>query len=199
LRSISQLAPWSLMLCAATAWSAPPVSAAPRALAIGAPGALAVRLRADRLALRPRERRLELRGNVELTLRSDGRGSYAAGPAAAAPLSSAPAAGRKGQRERRPELELWASRLDLELDAAGAARRLTARGTVRVALASGRGSAEELVLTLTERGRELELRRAARLELAELGLGLEGERISVDLESGRLTVLSARAKIGAAR
>ena len=95
-------------------------------------------------------------------------------------------------------LKLQADRVQVELDAKGRPVRLEARGTVRVRLGAGVGTAEELSVWIGSKGRQLELRRRARLSgVAELPLALEGERIHLDLGSGRLTVSKASAQLGA--
>jgi lipopolysaccharide export system protein LptA len=95
-------------------------------------------------------------------------------------------------------IRLQAGRLQVELDAKGRPLRLEARGAVRVQVGAASGLAEELSLVLGSAGRQLELRKRARLAgVGELPLALEGERIHLDLVSGKLTVSSARARLGA--
>lgn len=94
-------------------------------------------------------------------------------------------------------VKLQAGRLQVELDAKGRPLRLEARGSVRVQVGAAAGLAEELTLSLGSAGRQLELRKRARLSgVGELPLALEGERIQLDLGSGKLTVSSARARLG---
>jgi lipopolysaccharide export system protein LptA len=96
-------------------------------------------------------------------------------------------------------IALQADRLEVALDPRGRPFRLEARGTVRISVGAGRGQAEELTISLSAAGRVLELRRKARLSgIGELALSLEGERIQLDLPSGRLRVSSARAWLGTA-
>ena len=90
-----------------------------------------------------------------------------------------------------------ASRVDITLDARGKARVVDARGDVSLRSGSRHGHAEQL--TLLPQRRRLELSGKARLVDKTLGAELAGARVALDLESGAVEVLDARASFGRPR
>ena len=134
---------------------------------------LSLQISADHLSLQQRTRRLELRGNVVVgaaqLMRAEGR----------------------GEAPERP-MSLRAKRLVVLLDREGAPRLLEAKGDVRLRVKGSSGAAERVTLRLKRGSRTLELAGGASLKL-ERGLRVQGARIAVELDTGRLQV--ARPKI----
>ncbi len=90
------------------------------------------------------------------------------------------------------ELVLKARTLEVQLDAKGKPTLLMAKGKVSFKMGKSRGSAREArLLTLK---RQISLIGEVRLKLAEMELDLTGDRMQMDLVSGRVSVQSARAR-----
>ncbi len=91
------------------------------------------------------------------------------------------------------ELRLQAGQLTVLLDAQGRPQRLQASGGVVLQASGASGRADQATLLTHERA--LELTGHARVRVSKLGLELEGERVRLDLPSGRLSVQAARARL----
>lgn len=94
-------------------------------------------------------------------------------------------------------LQLKTARLSVLLDAKGYPREARAAGGVTVTLEGASGASDEV--TLLAHGSKLELRGKAHLRLSGVGLFLQGERIQMDLRTGKLTVEAARVRLDPAR
>ena len=90
-------------------------------------------------------------------------------------------------------LRIRAAQLTVVLDERGQPLRLEARGKVSVALGNAAGSADRADVALGDR--QVALAGHVRLRLADLGLDLQGERLLLDLATGRVSVAAARARI----
>ena len=90
-------------------------------------------------------------------------------------------------------LRLKARAVTVLLDSQGRPTRVDARGSVRFIRGPSVGSSGSATLSLGLKKRRITLEGNPRLRWAPLGLTLEGQRIEVDLETGRLNVQRARA------
>jgi lipopolysaccharide export system protein LptA len=91
------------------------------------------------------------------------------------------------------QVKLRATQLTVRLDRQGRPTWVEARGKVTVVLGESHGSADRADVALAER--KLAMIGNVRLQLGGLGLALQGERVDVDLATGRLAVQSARAQL----
>ena len=94
---------------------------------------------------------------------------------------------------RMGPLKLRAGKVTVVLDPRGRPTRVEARGQVRFDRGKSSGSARGATLILAHGKRRIILQGKPRLRWTPLGLTLEGHRIEVDLETGRLNVQQARA------
>lgn len=90
-------------------------------------------------------------------------------------------------------LKLSARAVTVMLDRRGRPTRVDARGAVRFTRGPSEGSSGSATLSLGPKKRRISLEGSPRLRWAPLGLTLEGQRIEVDLETGRLNVQRAKA------
>lgn len=117
-------------------------------------------------------------------------------------LSADQLAYQPGQRriELRGQVALEAGRLRIRaaqllvlLGDKGQPLRLEARGKVSIAFGDATGSADQA--EVAPQDRRVTLAGHVRLRLAALGLDLQGERLHLDLASGRVSVAAARARL----
>jgi lipopolysaccharide export system protein LptA len=90
-------------------------------------------------------------------------------------------------------LRIRAGQLTVLLGERGQPLRLEARGKVSVVLDDATGSADQADVAL--RDRQVALAGHVHLRLAALGLDLQGDRLLLDLATGRVSVTAARARI----
>lgn len=91
------------------------------------------------------------------------------------------------------DLKLAAREVTVMLDRRGRPTRVEARGQVRFSRGPSKGTSGSATLVLGAKKRKVALEGNPRLSWAPLGLTLEGQRIEVDLLTGRLNVQRARA------
>ena len=90
-------------------------------------------------------------------------------------------------------LSIAAHHIVLRLDPKGNPLLVHATGGVRIKLSGARGTARRLTVVV---GKTLELMDGAALHLDQPRLSLAGQRIMLELDSGRLTVDRARMSLG---
>lgn len=90
-------------------------------------------------------------------------------------------------------MKLTAARVTVLLTPGGRPSRIEARGRVQITRGPSHGSSRQATLELGRKALRLVLAGEPRLRWAPLGITLQGQRIEVDLRSGRLTVHKARA------
>jgi len=155
------------------------ILAVPGVARAGQPSVSGLQIEADRLELASRHQELRLKGNVRVRTH---------GP--------------------RGEVAIRASLVVVRLDSEGTPVALDARGPLTVRLGSSRATARRLQMRIPRNGapRVVELLGDVRLVLVlstssrprSPGLTVAGERIWLELESGRMSVDRARVELGGA-
>ncbi len=91
------------------------------------------------------------------------------------------------------QLTLTARQMVVFLDPKGQPTRFQAQGNVAFTIGRNQGRAEEAFIF--SKGNNIELMGKVELHMSQLGLDLQGHRIQLNIESGRLTVHSAKARL----